>query len=298
MRYSFLTPALTLAIAALLGACSGGGGGSDDPVPPPAPQKVSGVFIDSPVQGLRWESGQLSGITDANGRFEYFQDDAVSFYLGDILLGESTGFSVIIPVDIVSGAQSIDNPAVLNIARLVLTLDDDYKWDNGIQITEVVSDMAKGESVNFNVSTDAFTANTQDLVDRLTAATTDGAKGLVEAPVAREHLRLTIAKLLAGDYSGTYSGDGSGTWTATVNLQGDLTGSAILSSGGAPIQLFQENAVSGDGSGKAGFGASGGALGERTITFTGVFRTDGNASGSWKDDDQADAGTWLGTKNK
>ena len=285
---------LTGAAVALLAACGGGGGGSDDP--PPPPPIVSGEFIDAPVQGLRWESGQLSGTTNAEGAFEYREGDTVSFYLGDIPLGESEGFRVIIPVDIVEGAQNIDNPQVLNIARLMLTLDDDANASNGIEITPVVSDLTAGETIDFAVSTQQFTSDTQVLVNRLTAATTAGARDLVTAPVAREHLRLTIARLLAGNYRGTYSGDGKGTWTATVNLNGDLSGTAFLDSGGEAIQLAQEGAVSGDGSGKAGFGASGGALGERTITFTGIFRADGRASGSWKDDDQDDSGSWEGNK--
>lgn len=294
MASAYSTIALTASMITLLCACGGSGGGDDDIAPPPP--VVSGTFIDAAVEGLRWESNQLSGITDAAGNFQYREGDTVRFYLGDIFLGESTGFKIIIPVDIVDGAQNIDNPQVLNIARLMLTLDDDANAANGIQITPTVADLTEGETVNFAVSTGQFTTNTQSLVDRLTAATTAGARDLVEAPAAREHLRLTIAQLLAGNYRGTYSGDGEGTWSARVNLNGDLSGTAISSDGGEPIQLAQEGAVLGDGSGKAGFGASGGALGDRTITFSGIFRTDGRASGSWKDDDLNDTGSWRGDK--
>ncbi len=294
MAFSNTRIALTASAITLLAACGGGGGGSDDP--PPPPPIVSGVFIDAPVEGLRWESGELAGTTDAEGAFEYREGDAVRFYLGDILLGESEGFRVIIPVDIVPGAQNIDNPQVLNIARLMLTLDDDGNAANGIEITPTVADLTAGESIDFAVSTAQFTTDNQVLVNRLTAATSAGARDLVTAPFAREHLRLTIARLLAGNYRGTYSGDGEGTWTATVNLNGDLSGTAFLDSGGEAIQLAQEGAVSGDGSGKAGFGASGGALSDRTITFTGIFRADGRASGTWKDDDRDDNGSWQGSK--
>ncbi len=294
MVFAKTRTALTGAAVMLLAACGGGGGGSDDP--PPPPPIVSGSFIDAPVEGLRWESGELTGITDAEGSFEYRDGDIVNFYLGDIPLGESKGFRVIIPVDIVAGAQTIDNPQVLNIARLMLTLDDDADAANGIEITPTVADLTAGETIDFAVSTQQFTTDTQVLVNRLTAATTAGARDLVAAPVAREHLRLTIARLLAGNYRGTYSGDGEGTWTATVNLNGDLTGTAFPASGGEAIQLAQAGAVSGDGSGKAGFGASGGALDDRTITFTGIFRADGRASGSWKDDDRDDNGSWEGNK--
>ena len=294
MASAYSTLAITTSMMTLLGACGGSGGSDNDA--PPLPQIVTGAFVDAPVEGLRWESNQLSGVTDAAGSFQYREGDAVKFFLGDIFLGESIGFKIIIPVDIVAGAQNIDNPQVLNIARLMLTLDDDANAANGIEITPTVSDLTAGETVNFAVSTDQFTADTQSLVDRLTAATTAGARDLVAAPFAREHLRLTIAQLLAGDYRGTYSGDGEGSWSATVNLNGDLSGTAISANSGAPIQLAQEGAVLGDGSGKAGFGASGGALNDRTVTFTGIFRTDGRVSGSWKDDDLDDAGSWQGNK--
>lgn len=291
----------TLTLTALLAACGGGGGGgSDDPAPPPPPAQVSGIFVDAAVEGLRWESNALSGTTDAAGTYQYLEGDPVSFYVGDILLGQSTGFSVIIPVDIVAGANSIDDPAVLNIARFLLTLDEDSpNWANGIKITQMVSDLAAGETINFAQSTDAFAAdgNVQTVIATLTGVTSSTDKSLVSAADAREHLRLTIAELLAGSYSGTYSGDGEGTWSGTVNLNGDFTGTAISSLGGEPIQMFQAGAVSGDGSGKAGFGASGGALGNRTISFEGIFRTDGQASGTWKDDDLADKGEWSGSKS-
>jgi para-nitrobenzyl esterase len=296
MPVSRLKTTLGILSVAALGACGGGGGGGgDDPV---APQMVSGIFVDAPVQGLRWESKELSGVTDAAGTYQYLDGDPVKFSIGDIYLGESTGYTVIIPVDIVPGADNIDNATVLNIARMILTLDDDADSSNGIEITQVVSDLTAGESVNFNVSTEAFTndGDVQVLVARLTAATAAGPRPLVTAAFARAHLENTIKNLLAGTYSGTYSGDANGTWTGTVTTDGQFTGTAQLSSGGEPIQMV--GPVTTNGSGKAGFDASGGALGDRVITFTGIFRTDGNASGSWKDEDEGDSGKWSGSKNQ
>ena len=59
----------------LFAACGGGGGGSSPPPPPtggppPPPPTDVGVFIDSPVEGLGYQSGgQDPGVTDAEGMF-------------------------------------------------------------------------------------------------------------------------------------------------------------------------------------------------------------------------------------
>jgi len=76
---------------ALFSACGGGES---------ANETLTGVFIDSPVKGLRWVSGDISGTTDVNGTFQYKNGATVQFYIGDILIGDAMGDSVIIPVDI------------------------------------------------------------------------------------------------------------------------------------------------------------------------------------------------------
>ena len=51
-------------------ACGGGGGG---------PKTLTGVFVDDPVQGLRYQTATQSGTTDAQGRFRYRSGQTVSF---------------------------------------------------------------------------------------------------------------------------------------------------------------------------------------------------------------------------
>lgn len=300
MRFTLNKFALATVVSTLIAACSGGGGGGDDGgAPPPAPQQLSGQFHDSLVEGLRWESGDLGGYTDAAGTFEYMflnSADTVTFYVGDIRLGSTPGRKIVIPVDLV-GSGNIDNPTVLNIARFLLSLDEDGDPANGILITRPLSDQTSGESVDFTLSTDAFTSSYQTLVNSLSAINGE-ARDLVSAAYAREHLRQTISLLLSGTYEGTYSGDGEGTWRGTINGNGDFNGTAFPQ-GGGEIPMFKEQAVSGDGTGEAGFEATGGAIGERVISFSGTFSTDGNASGTWEEEAEViSRGSWRGEKTQ
>ncbi len=82
-----------------------------------------GRFVDAPVEGLRYESGVVSGVTDDSGRFRYQLGSSVRFSIGDIELGRSAaGRSLMTPLDLVPGG-TLDTPAVINIARLVQSLD-------------------------------------------------------------------------------------------------------------------------------------------------------------------------------
>ena len=143
-----------LAVAALavsLAACGGsssssrssGSGGGD-----PAADPVAGRIIDSPVQGLRYltSPGAESGVTNVNGVFEYVPSDAVTFSIGSLTLGSVQGSSLVTLLDLVSGARNAHQsgaaleeifstyPQVLNIARLLQSLDVDGDSSNGIQI--------------------------------------------------------------------------------------------------------------------------------------------------------------------
>ena len=88
--------------------------------------KVSdGQFIDAPVQGVGYTSGELSGVTGDNGEFQYEDGNTVQFFIGDINLGDAAiGKAVITPMDLVEDG-AIDTTAVLNIARLLQSLDSD-----------------------------------------------------------------------------------------------------------------------------------------------------------------------------
>ncbi|MCF6330625.1 MAG: hypothetical protein L3I99_03660 [Sulfurimonas sp.] len=85
-----------------------------------------GAFIDSPVKGLRYTTDKLSGYTDDQGKFLYMTGETVSFFLGDLKLGEAIGQKIITPLTL-NKEYNLNNIGIkaTNIARILQTLDND-----------------------------------------------------------------------------------------------------------------------------------------------------------------------------
>lgn len=211
---------LVVAVTAAITACSGGGGSSADG--DGSKRTASGTFIDSQVEGLHYVSGSISGVTDKDGRFTYEVGEEVTFSIGNIVLGSAQGAPVITPLELAGEGAEITDPMVVNILTLLQTLDDDGDPSNGIQITELVQSMADGD-LDFDIDPDDFIddAVIQDLVDELTAATTAGARNLVDIDSALAHF-MDSRKFLeyAGTYSGTFNGDDDGEWSFEIGPDG------------------------------------------------------------------------------
>jgi hypothetical protein len=109
----------------------------------------SGSFGAPPAQGVSYDSGSLSGVTGRNGEFQYEVGKTVRFYIGEVNLGGAVeGKSVITPQDLVPDGKP-DSPAVINISRLLLSLDSD-PGDEVITIPQAVRTAAvrSNESVS------------------------------------------------------------------------------------------------------------------------------------------------------
>ena len=111
----------------LLSSC--GGGDDDDADTPAPPVPITGKFLDSPVEGLTYQSGSNPpGKTDANGTFVYHRGKSLTFTVGGVEVGTlPDGAAVITPIDF--------GLAATNIARFLQTLDTDSDPSNGIDIT-------------------------------------------------------------------------------------------------------------------------------------------------------------------
>ena len=158
-----------------------------------------GRFIDAPVQGLHYESGSLSGSTGDRGEFQYEAGKSIRFFIGDIALGEAVkGKAIITPLDLVPNG-SIDTPAVINIARLLQSLDS-IPHDDRITIPPVLHADAVRSNEAISASTqhldfadDATFINTAtQLISTLTASYPFTAV-LVDEQSAREHLARNLA---------------------------------------------------------------------------------------------------------
>ena len=128
--------ALVLGASTALVLALSGCGGSD------SASSSTGVFQDSPVDGLKYSSPSASGTTQDGGKFTYFNGETVSFYLGDLLLGSAAGAASLTPVDIVDGANGQMTTEVVNVLRLLQTLDSDANLTNGITIPAAVESMS------------------------------------------------------------------------------------------------------------------------------------------------------------
>ncbi|QJD59329.1 alpha/beta hydrolase [Pseudomonas sp. gcc21] len=137
--------ALSLVFSLSLIGCSSGSGSDDDhhPDPDPGSEDVSeGVFLDSPVAGIRYETPSQNGTTDGAGVFRYKEGETVTFSVAGIELGSAAGQSIVTPQTVVADAEHTGDPAVLNISRFLQSLDADGDLANGIGITpEITSAM-------------------------------------------------------------------------------------------------------------------------------------------------------------
>ena len=120
-------PIAGLMLAMVAGCFSGSGSSSSD-------GDLQGRFVDSPVAGLTYTQGSEQKQTDRDGRFSYQSGDMLRFSLGGLALGSAAGADVLTPLDLVEDG-SLQTPAVINISRLLQSLDQDGNLYNGIQIS-------------------------------------------------------------------------------------------------------------------------------------------------------------------
>lgn len=204
---------LILAASVLLLSACGGGSDSGSPqtqTPPPSvPTQTStpstGIFVDSVVAGIHYETPTYNGTTNSAGEYNYLPGEMVTFSVGGIVFGSSLAGPVVTPLSLVSGATDATDPVVTNIVRLLLTLDDDGNFDNGITISAATTTAAAGLSVDFTA-----TDLTTDTGVTTLLASLAGAPVLVDVTVAQTHFAQTLASTW-----GTMSW-GSGTWQAAA----------------------------------------------------------------------------------
>jgi hypothetical protein len=196
---------LSIAAALALSAC-GGGGGSDTPTAVVGAQ--TGVFVDSAVEGLSYEtSSGVKGTTDAQGHFKYNEGDTVTFKLGGATLGSGKATGTVTPAGI-SGGE--DNNKFTNLLVLLQSLDTDGDPSNGITLpasldgTKIAAVAARLNDDPADFTDDSKNAELKDASPQ---------KAIRSRDDARKHYEDTQAK--ASDFvdnaSGVWTGeDGAG----------------------------------------------------------------------------------------
>jgi hypothetical protein len=132
----------------VLSGCGGGGGGTTPASPPESDTTKTAYFIDSAVQGVSYTCGDISGITNSDGKFTYDStkcSSGVVFKLGGLSLGSIAPNSInaddkLTIQDLVGVERTnLTDATVLKIATLLQSLDNDGNATNGIKIDVNVS---------------------------------------------------------------------------------------------------------------------------------------------------------------
>lgn len=145
----------TLAAAAVFLTACGGGGGSEtiaEPVTTPVvapPATFTGRFLDSAVENLNYSTDSQNGATNNEGQYQYQLGENITFSIGDIELPAVEVKSLLTPLDVFA-TRDINHTSVVNLLRLLQSLDQDADATNGITIPQMAHDMAVGLSVDFS----------------------------------------------------------------------------------------------------------------------------------------------------
>jgi hypothetical protein len=123
-----------------------------------------GTFTDAGlVSGLQYQTATQSGVTDADGRFNYLPGETVTFKIGNIVLGQAVAGSALNTFSLVGIAPPLTSLGVINktpngklfqkainISVFLQTLDADANPQNGIAIPSQAIDLAANTTLNFN----------------------------------------------------------------------------------------------------------------------------------------------------
>ncbi len=179
----------------LISGCGGSDNGSNtvQPVitPSPAPVPVAtsvGVFIDSAVSGLSYQTASQVGVSNSAGEFNYIPGEIITFSIGDVVIGSALAESVMTPLSLVPEAIDETHPEVTNIVRFLLTLDADGDPANGIELTADAVQAATGKTIDFSVADLTAVSGVVDLLNEFSGATE-----LVGDVEAQRHFNETLS---------------------------------------------------------------------------------------------------------
>lgn len=288
--------ALILFTSCLLTAC-GGGGGSSSKTPTPTKSSTApssspiansssssttnsskaaavirqGQFKDNNVTGLNFISGGQSGITNASGAFTYEQDAPITFSIGGITLGTTTGKALITPIDLIDNGSSND-AAVQNLVRFLLMLDADGYTPNGIQISSAVQTAASNWA-QIDFASANFSTNVTSIMMAATAAD-GGSHILPNALVAKAHLESTHLCSYSGAYKGTSNSNNNPGFIVDA-LNGNVSGFLYSDASNSIVDFTNITAIKHNH--QVSF-----STGNDTNTYTGEFASLNNITGTWQ----------------
>ena len=202
-----------LVLSVLLSACGGG----NDKVrcdSTRGPQTLTGRFIDSSVEGLRYSSfeplradacASHSGTTNSNGEFLYEPGNYVlfSFCPACTPFSRFPAQAIVTPADIVDAAWSIEDKGrtFRNLLRFIQTLDVDGDPNNGIRLATIPTEVyyeaypVGGTIMYIDVfDVDESEFETDNAILTIIGRVTN-TSNLVDTQTAEEHFNNVIADL-------------------------------------------------------------------------------------------------------
>lgn len=206
--------AFRLSIAALpilvVAACSNN---SNTPTPTP----ITGVFLDSSVEGLDYVAGTgQKSATNAKGEFSCFIGDQVAFSIGGIALGSTSCTPVVTPVLLVPASDFRDDRVVNRMMALQL-LDEDSDPANGIRLTSEVKTALANRAIDFNAAPTAFNTAMSGLLNTLSDKYKSRNVDTDRRTLSKEHYENTVASTLSLPFAEPVSQtNGAGAVSATV----------------------------------------------------------------------------------
>ncbi len=176
MRIVFRLCAVVVLSMYLAACSSGSSGGAPPAAAAPAPVVLTGIFTDSPVEGLSYSTATQSGVTDAAGAFLYIAGETITFSIGGTVIGEPVAAtSAMTPRDLVPGAplytttlevrsalRDSDSAEIrafnrfINIIVFLQSLDEDADPTNGITIPAGIAALLNGIQIDFDLDADEF----------------------------------------------------------------------------------------------------------------------------------------------
>jgi len=157
---------------------------SDEPAPPAEDNTIlSGVFSTPTVKGLTYSTTTQSGTTDATGSFKYKDGEVISFYIGDIYVGQANAKGILTPLDLSqtapatkslhsTKASNISDNWAINLFNLLLALDVNGDTNDGIEITAETINNAKSVTLNLDLPPAEFINDTSTQTFTITISVT------------------------------------------------------------------------------------------------------------------------------
>jgi uncharacterized protein len=116
-------------------------------------ESLTGVFA-GPVTGLKYQTPTMSGLTNERGEFHYRAGEAVTFLVGRVVLGTTKAAPRVNLAQLANRAagniDKLHDPSVTNLARFLLTLDQDGDFENGVTIAPAVHDIVGSKIIMFD----------------------------------------------------------------------------------------------------------------------------------------------------